>query len=376
MPTANAFSGGAIQYDDADRNRAQQIAQMQDYAMRMALQSQVGQQSRLQNQDTIQAQLAQNGTFGQKTSAEQQLLAQQQGGQYGLAQLANQGNMDVAKINMAPNQTYADLAKQEYSDKQPMIQSQNQLGTAKNNFMLQALQGASGSPTAMQPGGAGGNTSALDPYTRQQILGGMFGYTPYNPQQAYNQALQQGLGQAAAQRFSGGDISGGVGILKAGQTGDFSAIPQQQGLNQMQQGALANTTQSMEPTIAAMERSIAGTTFDVTGGMQTVLHQQAATLRQQMDNMQNLPPQAKEQLIQQVAARLQAAVQHSGGPLWTAKNAQAAMDDVIATLRGAGTGGNGASPMSAATPGGAAATGATPIGSIPADGNSAMATPF
>lgn len=381
MPTANAFSGGAIQYDDADRNRAQQIQQMQDYAMRMALQSQVGQQARLQNQDTIQAQLAENGTLGQKTAAQGQLMAQQQGGQYGLAQLGNQGNLDVAKINMAPNQTYADLAKQEYGDKQPMVQSQNALGAAKNQFMLQALQGAGGGSTAMQPNGPGGATAGapqggMDQYTRQQILGGMFGYTPYNPQQAYNQSLQQGLGAAAAQRFSGGDIQGGVGILKAGQSGDFSGIPQQQGLNQMQQGSMANTSQIMEPTIAAMERTIGGTNFDVTSGAQGVIHQQAAALKQQMDNMQNLPPQAKEQLIQQISARLQGAVQKSGVLWMHAAGAQDAMNDVIATLRGAGSGSPGQGPASAATPGGSAATGATPIGSDPAGGPSALGTPF
>lgn len=348
MPTTTAFSGGAINYDDADKFRAQQIQQMQDYAMRMALQNSQGQQARLANQDTIAGNLAMNGTLGQKTSAESQLLQQQQGGQYGLAQLGNKGALDVANVNSAPQMAYANLAAQKYGDEAPGIQSQNALTAAQNNFKLGVLNqagmgsgaAAGGDPSQAPAGGQGGG---MDPYTQKQILGSMMGFTPYDPQHAATVVTQEALARAAMDRLGQGDQQGGLAILGALKSGDMSQIPQQPGLGAGQQESLRQTAADIEPDVKQMEGKIGGSYFDITDNEMNTLHQQALTLKAKLDNAR-LPPAAKSQLMQAITTRLTAARGKSGFTSGGAAGAEASLRDILATI---GAGGQQGQPMQA-----------------------------
>lgn len=346
MPTTTAFSGGAINYDDADKFRAQQIKDMQDYAMRMALQNSQGQQARLANQDTIAGNLAMNGTLGQKTSAESQLLQQQQGGQYGLAQLGNKGALDVANVNSAPQMMYANTAAQKYGDERPGIQAANAVAAAKSNLELGALNDASGDPSQGSPSVPGMSTPGaglLSPANKRQIIGGVVGVKLDDPQQAATMAVQQALQAELARRLADGDQNGALAIGEALKSGDISKIPAPVGLGAGQQEALRQTSADIEPDVKAMEGKIGGSYFDITDNEMNTLHQQALTLKAKLDNAR-LPPAAKSQLMQAITTRLTAARGKSGFTSGGAAGAEASLRDILATI---GAGGQQGQPMQA-----------------------------
>lgn len=258
MPVSSFRASGENRYDDlTDLDRVQEqnrqrveenllrmhLQQRQaDEAARIAAMQDAGMTTRAQMGIEGQRDIAnlaesglntREGTFGEKTAAQEaadaRRFAQERelGGTFQdkasaaekLQQLVGQQGLDVAKINMGPNQTYADIAKEQFASGAPDRALAGKLAGLKGSLLDQTLGG--------QEGGV-----ALSPEDRRNLAYGMLG--------VQRQASPDDIVRAALQaRMASANTEDLPSLIEAYKTGDPSKIQTSgvspKSINEMQQ---------------------------------------------------------------------------------------------------------------------------------------------
>lgn len=143
-PTGTVEATGLDQLEEVRRGR-----QSSDALAREALAAQMA-ESAANRQATQQIQ----GTFSDRAGLQDRMLQSQLNAAREQQQLANQGGLDIARVNVGPNQTYADIARDKFYLERGDTEASRRLANAYANAELGLVEGIAGS---MKPqGGIGG----------------------------------------------------------------------------------------------------------------------------------------------------------------------------------------------------------------------------